>query len=121
MTTSNSSTRRKPLCYTSEFRHINGLTVEADDQRVYLFSQHHWVDGLLDANPDPSPSAPAQRLTLRFTTGELVILGTGLGVIEDRLSEGHLRALRPLTRPYPDLTGHPVLIYSIVVKLKEAP
>jgi hypothetical protein len=120
MTTPNSSPGRAPLCYTIECRQINVLRVQADDHRVYLFTVHHFVDGVLEANPDPAPTAPAQRLTLRFTTGELVILGTGLDRIENWLNEGFLRALRPLTRPYPDVTGQFVLIDSIVVKPKEA-
>src|SRR5258705_5304398 len=76
--------------------HFNtaSLRIEADDRRTYFFAVSHYLDGVLEGNPDPEATGARERLVLRFTTGEVTILGFGLNRIENRLAEGGLRGLK---------------------------
>jgi hypothetical protein len=95
------------------------VRIRADDRRAYCFSTAHYIGALIEANPDRQPGVPPQRLTLQFTSGEVVILGSGLERIEDRMAESHLRGLKTVEPRHASLLKFGPVILSITVQRKE--
>jgi hypothetical protein len=97
------------------------LRVTADDQHDYLFGLVHFVDGERTANPDieSDKNASPEKLILRFTNGEVVILGQSLGRIAKTLQEGNLSYIQSADKRYAELQPTGVLISSITVTRKE--
>ncbi|MBK8001297.1 MAG: hypothetical protein IPK15_21975 [Verrucomicrobia bacterium] len=109
----------KLLCLESSQTYNASVSFRADDRRSYCFSTGHYIDAVIEANNDQRPGAPAQRLTLRFTSGEVMILGSGLERIEDRLAEGHLRGVKAVEPRYASLLKFGPVVLSITVQRKE--
>ena len=82
-----------------------------------------WVDPFklieytLEANPDADDdkNAPPQKLSLAFSTADVVILGWRLGLLADRLQENDLAAVRALPKRYADMDRHVPFVASIAV------
>lgn len=108
-------------CLGTAGKHIVALRVTADDQHDYLFGLVHFIDGEHSANPEieSDKQAPPERLALRFTTGEVVVLGRSLGRIIKSLQEGELLFIQAADRRYAELQPTGVLIASITVIRKE--
>ncbi len=108
-------------CLGTAGKHIVALRVSADDQHDYLFGLVHFIDGEHSANPEieSDKQAPPERLTLRFSTGEVIVLGRALGRIVRSLQEGELFFIQAADRRYADLQPTGVLISSITVTRKE--
>jgi hypothetical protein len=94
------------------------ISIKADDGRTYLFATAHYLDGLHEANPAKEARRTPERLILRFTTGEVVVLGSRLERIEDRLAEGHLRGLKTIEPRLAGVLGSGAIIFSITVNRK---
>ena len=107
-------------CLGTAGKHIVALRVSADDQHDYLFGLVHFIDGEHFANPEieSDKQAPPERLTLRFTTGEVIVLGRSLGRIVKSLQEGELFFIQPAERRYAELQPTGVFISSITVARK---
>jgi hypothetical protein len=104
-------------CLESAHNHAGSLRVRADDERVYAFSTHHYLDALLEANPQPGEAHARERLVIRFSTGEVIVLGSGLERVEEALSEGRLRGLKTIEPRLASQLRHPPLIVSLSVHL----
>ena len=109
----------KLACLESSQIYTASIRIRADDRRAYCFATSHYLDALIEANADRQPNAPIQRLTLRFTSGEVVVLGSGLERIEDRLAESHLRGLKTVEPRHASLLKFGPIILSISVHRKE--
>jgi len=110
---------QKLACMESSHAYTASVRIQAGDRRSYCFSTSHYLDALIETNADHQPNAPPQRLTLRFTTGEAVILGSGLERIEERLSESHLRGLKTVEPRHASLLKFGPIISSLTVHRKE--
>ena len=108
----------KLACLESSQTYTTSVRIQANDHRTYYFSASHYIDGVVEANADPEANTPPQRLVLRFTTGEVVALGSGLERIEDRLSEGHLRGLKTVEPRHASLLKSGPILSSITVNRK---
>jgi hypothetical protein len=108
-------------CLGTAGKHIIALRVTADDLRDYFFGYVHFLDGEHSTNPDieSNKHAPPERLTLRFTTGEVVVLGRSLGRIAKSFQEGDLVFIQAADRRYAELQPTGALILSITVSRKE--
>ena len=102
-------------------KHIIALRVRADDLCDYFFGYVHFLDGEHSANPDiePNKQAPPERLTLRFTTGDVVVLGRALSRVAKSFQEGNLAFIQAADRRYAELQHAGTLIISITVTRKE--
>src|SRR6185295_12997103 len=105
----------KLSCLESSHKSTAVLRLRADDGRTYLFATAHYVDGVHEANPTAQPEGPPERLRLRFTTGQIVILGLGLERIEDELAEGHLLGLKTVDPRYASVFKRKPIVMSITV------
>lgn len=102
-------------------KHIVALRVTADDHHDYLFGLVHFIDGEHTANSgiESDKHASPEKLVLRFTTGEVVVLGRSLARIAKALQEGDLAYIQPADTRYAALQQGRVLISSITVTRKE--
>jgi hypothetical protein len=94
------------------------IGITADDGRTYLFASAHYLDGVYEASSGKDANGSPERLVLRFTTGEVVVLGTRLGRIMDKLAEGHLRALKTVAPRYASAVESGPIISSLAVTRK---
>jgi hypothetical protein len=78
----------------------------------------HYLDGIHEANPAKDGGGTPERLTLRFTTAEVVVLGSRLERIEDKLAEGRLRGLRTIEPRLAAAIESGPIIFSITVNRK---
>lgn len=109
----------KLSCLESSHIYTASIRIRADDQRSYCFAVSHYIDGMIEANASTETNAPRERLVLRFTTGEVTVLGSGLERIEDRLAEGHLRGLKTVESRYASALKNGPIISSLTVNRKE--
>ena len=72
----------KLACLESSHIYTASIRIKADDRRTYSFAMSHYIDGVVEANSNREANAPPERLVLRFTTGEVTVLGSGLERIE---------------------------------------
>ena len=94
------------------------IAIKADDGRTYLFATYRYLDGAREANSAKDASGAGERLTLRFTTGEVVILGSRLERIEGRLAEGRLWGLKTIASRFSTALETGPIILSITVTRK---
>ena len=105
-------------CLRSSPLSAASIAIKADDGRTYLFATYHYLDGVREANSSKEASGSRERLILRFTTGEVVILGSRLVRIEERLAEGHLWGLKTIDSRYATALETGPIILSITVTRK---
>jgi|SRR5882672_371392 len=108
----------KLACLESSHTYTASIRIKADDRRTYSFAMSHYIDGVVEANSNREANAPPERLVLRFTTGEVTALGSGLERIEDRLAEGHLRGLKTVEPRYACALKSGPIISSLAVNRK---
>ena len=114
-----SSAQRNP-CFETTHKHSFALGVTADDGHDYFFGTSQFLDAELTANTgvEQNECAPPERLQVRYATGEIVILGRGLGRVAQWLQRGELESLKPVGRRYTGLRQSMPIISSIAVTRK---
>ena len=87
---------RKPENYETDHINLIALGATGDDDCHYLFHYADFRYARRSANPalEGDAKAPPEKLLLCFTTGEIVILGSGLHYIEDEVQIGSLKSLK---------------------------
>lgn len=105
-------------CLESSQLSAASIAIKADDGRTYLFATYHYLDGVREANSAKDAGGSAERLILRFTTGEVVVLGSRLERIEQRLAEGRLWGLKTIASRYAAALETGPIILSITVTRK---
>jgi hypothetical protein len=110
---------QKLACMESSHAYTVSVRIRADDRRIYSFAVSHYLDAVLEAGSSREANTPPERLVLRFTSGEVTVLGSGLERIEDRLSEGHLRGLKTVEPRHASLLKSGPIISSLTVHRKD--
>jgi hypothetical protein len=87
---------REPENYKTDKMNLIALGATADDDCHFLFHYADFRYAKRSANPalEGDAKAPPERLLLCFTTGEILILGSGLYYIEDEVQTGSLKSLK---------------------------
>ncbi len=109
----------KLACLETSHAYTASVRIRADDHRTYSFAVSHYIDAVVEANASPEANAPRERLVLRFSSGEVTVLGAGLERIEDKLAEGHLRGLKTVEQRHASLFKSSPIISSLTVNRKE--
>jgi hypothetical protein len=109
----------KLACLETSHIYTASVRIRADDHWTYSFAVSHYIDGVIEANASPEANTQRERLVLRFTTGEITALGSGLERIEDKLAEGHLRGLKTVEPRHASLLKSGPIIFSLTVNRKE--
>src|SRR5262245_4732143 len=113
-----SNLSKAPTCLQTADPSSVIINIRADDGRTYLFATAHYLDGVHEANSAKDDDSAPERLTLRFTTGEVVVLGSRLTRIEDLLAEGKLRGLNPVAPRHAAAVERGPIILSITINRK---
>src|SRR5882672_8640919 len=108
----------KLACLETSHIYTASVRIRADDRRTYAFAVSHYLDAVLEAGSSHGAGVPPERLVLRFTTGEITALGSGLERIEDKLAEGHLRGLKTVEPRYACALKSGPIISSLAVNRK---
>jgi hypothetical protein len=89
-----------------------------DKDHRRAFSTSHLIEISLDPNPDAGTDtdSPPQKLSLVFSTADVVLLGWGLGFLADKLRENTLVAVGIIPKRYAELERTPAFVSAITIK-----
>ncbi len=81
---------------------IAAVHVLADDGRSYLLPYAQFLYAERTANPavEREPEAPAEKLLLHFATADVVLLGSGLKVVEKAVQRYELKSVQAADRRF---------------------
>jgi hypothetical protein len=107
----------KDDCYTTSVKYCACIEFHLDEERRRGFHTSQLIDYILEPNPDTGvdKNAPPQKLTLAFSTADVVILGWRLGRLADLLRENNLATVHVLPKRYADLDRVRPFVASLVI------
>ena len=99
------STFLNDICYHSANTYAACIEFHLDEHRRQAFNASQLIAYALAPNPDAEDdkSLPPQKLSLTFSTADVVILGWRLGLIADYLRDNRLSAICILPKRYAEL------------------
>ena len=108
----------KDSCYKSGNNYNTCIAFYLADHRRQAFSASQFIGYTLDPNPDAEDdkNLPPQKLSLTFSTADVVILGWRLGLIADYLRGNTLTAVCILPKRYAELERNAIYVSSITIK-----
>jgi hypothetical protein len=88
-----------------------------DKDHRQAFNASHLIKFSLDPNPDAGTDKdePPHKLSLVFSTADVVLLGWGLGFLADKLREGTLVAVGLIPKRYAELERTPAFVSAITI------
>jgi len=107
----------KDDCYTTSVKYCACIEFHLDEERRRGFHTSQLIDYTLEPNPNQGEdqNAPPQKLTLTFSTADVVILGWRLGRLADLLRENNLATIHVLSKRYADLDRARAFVVSIII------
>lgn len=111
-------------CYTSSGKYCACVEFHLDEERRHGFHTSQLIHYTVEPNPDDGEdkTAPAQKLTIAFSTADVVILGWRLGRLADLLRENDLATVHVLSKRYVDLDhGRPFVASIIITPISRSP
>ena len=95
----------KDTCYHSANTYAACIEFHLDEHHRQAFNAGQLIAYALTPNPDAEDdqSLPPQKLSLTFSTADVVILGWRLGLIADYLRDNRLSSVCILPRRYAEL------------------
>jgi len=112
----------KDSCYAASGKYCACIEFHLPDDKRRGFHTSQLIEYTLEANPDAEDdkNAPPQKLSLAFSTADVMVLGWRLGLLADKLQENDLAAVRALSKRYADVDRHVPFVASISVTSIEA-
>jgi hypothetical protein len=109
-------------CYAASGKYCACIEFHLDEGKRRGFHTSQLIEYTLEANPDAEDdkNEPPQKLSLAFSTADVVVLGWRLGLLADKLQENDLAAVRALAKRYADVDHHTPFVASIAVTSIEA-
>ena len=107
----------EPSCYTTSSKYHACIEFQTDEYHRHGFSASQLIDYKLLPNPEAedNKSAAPQRLFIAFSTADVVILGSDLGLLADNLRESELAIVRVLPKRYSGLQRHMPSVTAIQI------
>ena len=109
--------REETKCF--ELHGSSSATIDffTGDKRVYGFPYHHLINYVLDANPnlDRDRDAPPERLTLAFSSHDVVVLGWRLQGLLQFFHDAKITTIRSFDVRYANLGDVMPFIAEIIV------
>ena len=114
-------------CYTSAGKYCACIEFHLSEQpesglpQRRGFHSSQLIEFTLEPNPDAKDDnggraqAPPQKLTLAFSTADVVVLGWRLGLLADKLRENDLAIVRALPKRYAELEPNKPFVASISI------
>ena len=92
----------KDSCYQSAVTYAACIEFHLDEHRRRAFNSSQLITFALDPNPDAEndKNLPPQKLSLSFSTADVVVLGWRLGLISDYLRDNKLSAVGIIPKRY---------------------
>ncbi|HUI08293.1 MAG TPA: hypothetical protein VL486_14935 [Verrucomicrobiae bacterium] len=107
----------KEDCYTSSGKYCPCIEFHLNEKCRHGFHTGQLIHYKLEPNPDAGEdkNAPPQKLTIAFSTADVVILGWRLGRLADLLRENDLATVHVLSKRYADLDHGRPFVASIII------
>ena len=107
----------KDSCYLSANTYAACIEFHLDEQHRRAFNASQLIEFSLDPNPDAenNKNDPPQKITLVFSTADVVVLGWRLGLIADYLRDNKLSAVSILPKRYADLERNAAFVSAIKI------
>ena len=107
----------KDDCYTASVKYCACIEFHLDEERRRGFHTTQLIDYTLEPNRNTSEdkNAPPHKLTLAFSTADVVILGWRLGRLADLLRENNLATIHVVPKRYADLDRGRPFVASIII------
>jgi hypothetical protein len=107
----------KDDCYLPSNSYAAYIEFHHDEHHRRGFHASQLIEYSLDPNPDAADDkeAPPQKLSIAFSTADVVVLGWRLGFIADYLRDNKLAAVGILPKRYVDLERSKVFVSSIKI------
>ena len=104
-------------CYSTSGRYCACIEFHPSEHTRRAFHSSQLIEYTLEPNPDAEDdkNEPPQKLSLAFSTADVVVLGWRLGHLADKLQENDLAAIRTLPKRYAEAVGHGAFIASITI------
>jgi len=104
-------------CYQSANTYATFIELHLDGQHRRALNASQLIEFTLEPNPasDDDKNLPPQKLSLMFSTADIVILGWRLGLIADYLRDNKLAAIGVLPKRYAELERGSVFVSGIVI------
>ena len=114
---STTSTFLEDTCYESANTYAACIEFHQDKHHRRGFHASQLIDYTLEPNPDAGDdkNAPAQKLSLAFSTADVVVLGWRLGFLADKLRDNKLAALCVIPKRYAELERAVAFVASIKI------
>ena len=111
------ATFMQDCCYHSANTYAACIEFHLDGHHRRAFNASQLIEFSLDPNPDAADdkNEPPQKITLVFSTADVVILGWRLGLIADYLRDNRLSAIGILPKRYAELERNAIYVSSIVI------
>lgn len=92
-------------CYQSANTYAAFIEFHLDEHRRRAFNASQLIEFSLDPNPDADDdkNLPPQKLSLAFSTADVVVLGWRLSLVADYLRDNKLSAIGVLSKRYAEL------------------
>jgi hypothetical protein len=107
----------KDDCYTTAGKYCACIEFHLGEERRRGFHTSQLIDYTLEPNPETGEdkNAPRQKLTLAFSSADVVILGWRLGRLAKLLRENNLATIHMLSKRYTDLDRLKPFVASITI------
>jgi hypothetical protein len=104
-------------CYHIATTYAACIEFHQDEHRRRGFSASQLIAFSLDPNPDAAndKNQPPQKLSLTFSTADVVVLGWRLSLVVDYLRDNKLSAVGILPKRYAELENKSVVVSSITI------
>ena len=110
-------TPTKDDSYTSSGKYCACVEFHLDEEHRHGFHASQLIEYTLKPNADRGEdrNAPSQRLTLAFSTADVVVLGWRLGRLADLLRENDLATVHVMPKRYADVDRTRPFVTSIII------
>lgn len=107
----------KDSCYLQAASYAACIEFHTDEQHRRGFNASQLIEFSLEPNPGAyeDKNEPPQRLSVMFSTADVVVLGWQLGLIADHLRDNSLSAIRVFSQRDADLERNSASVSAITI------
>ena len=107
----------KDQCYKTANTYAACIAFHLDEHRRRAFNASQLIEFALDPNPEAETdkNEPPQKLSLLFSTADVVVFGWRLDCLADYLGENKLAAVGIIPKRYAELQRNTVFVSAITI------
>ena len=102
-------------CYTTAGKYCACIEFHLDEHHRHGFNSNQLIEYSLEPNPDADDdkNAAPQKLTIAFSTADVLLLGSNLGLLADKLRENDLASVRVRPKRYSEIDRNVPFVTSM--------